>query len=499
METELKFQVPAASRAALRRAVATPTVQSTRLQAVYADTADHRLAAAGLALRLRKEGRVWKQTLKGRGDGLMQRLEHEVPLATSAGPPTLDRALHTGTAAGAALDAAIGPNAELLPLYRTDIRRLHRRVRHKGAVIELAYDCGHIFAGTHKVIVDEIEFELISGPSHVLPMFAARWAARFGLWWDVRTKSERGFRLALGLAQVPAIKAQALAYDTDASPHQAWQSMLRNSLMQALPNAAELAGGTGSAEHLHQLRVALRRLRTALGLFADWSCDADQARALQSDWRTVFTSLGAARDADVLAQTWAPQLAAAGAPAALLRPNVATADADLGQQLRGSAFSVLLLQTLTVALQGPSPQAHRPSLKSAARSIVKSAWKHARADIKDFATAPTEQRHRARRRLKRLRYALEFLAPVLKPKETRRFQRLLNAALETLGRYNDLQVAQAGFKSRTETQPEAWFAVGWLSAQQTGALQAAARSLAELRSCAVPTAPKNDEPNNSKA
>jgi triphosphatase len=74
VETELKFQVPEASRAALEKAVAAAAVQRTRLQAVYADTPDQRLAAAGLALRLRKEGRVWVQTLKGRGDGLMQRL-----------------------------------------------------------------------------------------------------------------------------------------------------------------------------------------------------------------------------------------------------------------------------------------------------------------------------------------------------------------------------------------------------------------------------------------
>ena len=62
-ETELKFQVPPARREALQRAIATATARTTRLQAVYADTADHRLAANGLALRLRKEGRVWVQTL----------------------------------------------------------------------------------------------------------------------------------------------------------------------------------------------------------------------------------------------------------------------------------------------------------------------------------------------------------------------------------------------------------------------------------------------------
>ena len=96
IETELKFQIPALSRQAVRKALATPTAVTTRLQAVYADTSARDLAAAGLALRLRKEGRVWVQTLKGRGDGLMQRLEHEVPLPVQAGVPALDAQRHAG-------------------------------------------------------------------------------------------------------------------------------------------------------------------------------------------------------------------------------------------------------------------------------------------------------------------------------------------------------------------------------------------------------------------
>ena len=71
----------------MRRAVATASARSTRLQAVYADTAQQHLAAAGLALRLRKEGRAWVQTLKGRGDGLATRLEHEVRLPPQRGVP----------------------------------------------------------------------------------------------------------------------------------------------------------------------------------------------------------------------------------------------------------------------------------------------------------------------------------------------------------------------------------------------------------------------------
>ena len=80
-EIVLKLQVPAARRGAVDAAVAgTSPAPRLRLQAAYHDTPERTLAAAGLALRLRREGRQWVQTLKGRGDGLMQRLEHEVTL-----------------------------------------------------------------------------------------------------------------------------------------------------------------------------------------------------------------------------------------------------------------------------------------------------------------------------------------------------------------------------------------------------------------------------------
>ncbi|MDP3614711.1 MAG: CYTH domain-containing protein, partial [Rubrivivax sp.] len=206
-ETELKFQVPAVQRPALLKAMATGTAVTTRLQAVYADTADRRLATAGLALRLRKEGRVWVQTLKGRGDGFMQRLEHEVRLPAQVGVPTLDAARHRETAVGQKLQALLADGAPLLPVYSTDIRRLHRQVRHAGAVVELAYDRGHIMAGDQRVVVDELELELKRGNNGALVSLAQRWARRFDLWWDVRTKSERGYRLAFDLAQVPATRA----------------------------------------------------------------------------------------------------------------------------------------------------------------------------------------------------------------------------------------------------------------------------------------------------
>jgi inorganic triphosphatase YgiF len=288
METELKFQVPADRRALLERAVATPDAQTTRLQAEYAETAAQDLARAGLALRLRKEGRVWVQTLKGRGDGLLNRLEHEVPLPPQAGVPTLDPRRHDGTPAGDRLAAALPPGAVLQSLYRTDISRLHRELRFEGAVVEVAYDRGWLLAGegaaARKLAVNEIEFELLSGPPAKLPALALRWAKQHGLCWDSRTKSERGLRLALGLKQGPAVTVHVAPRRAADAPRPAGHAALQAALTQAVANAAEIAEGLGGVEHLQALRAALRRMPEALRrMAADDDSGGDEGPANLAD------------------------------------------------------------------------------------------------------------------------------------------------------------------------------------------------------------------------
>ena len=480
MEIELKFQVPAAHRAALRRAVATASARTTRLQAVYADTAGQHLAAAGLALRLRKEGRVWVQTLKGRGDGLASRLEHEVRLPPQAGMPEIDAQRHAGTPVGAALAAALHnastEGAALQPQYRTDIARLHRRVRFGGALIELAFDSGRLLAGERTAKVCEIEFELISGPPAALPALAQRWVQRFGLWWDVRTKSERGQRLALGTDSVPAVRAQAVVWGTEPGAETVWHAALQSALAHALPNAAEIADGRSTPEHLHQLRVGLRRLRTALRELAAWGGQIDEAQALQEAWRGPFTALGAARDADVQS-AFAPQLQAAGAPPLTL--PAAPSGPDPGDTVRGPEFNALMLRSLALMLQQPAPFAQ--PLPAAARELLRPAWQRLEHDAKAFAAAPVAQQHRTRKRLKRLRYVLEFLLPLYGRKPARKLLAAVGKALQALGDLNDLQTAEAAWRTQALIDPQAWFAVGWLGARHDQSTAAAARALARLK------------------
>ncbi|MBY0365061.1 MAG: CYTH domain-containing protein, partial [Burkholderiaceae bacterium] len=98
LEIELKFLVPDAARARLAAELAGRGTPPRRvwLTAAYLDTPDLRLAQAGLAWRLRREGGRWVQALKSASRSGLERFEHEV-LRPDGRP---DPAAHAGTGPG---------------------------------------------------------------------------------------------------------------------------------------------------------------------------------------------------------------------------------------------------------------------------------------------------------------------------------------------------------------------------------------------------------------
>lgn len=496
-EIELKFQVPAARADALERAVATANATSVPLRATYFDTEDRRLAAAGLALRVRKEGRRWVQTLKGAGDGLWQRLEHEVPRQFAAGAqPLADPALHDHTPAGDALRAALGDGV-LLPIYGTEVTRTRRLLRGKGCVAELALDRGALRAGDRRWPLCELELELKSGDAAALVELAARWVQRFGLTLDVRTKAERGERLARGVRVGAAVKARPLQLAKGIGLDSALRQVVTNCLQQVLGNASDLAHESDlPPEHLHQLRVGLRRLRSVLRELGPLSQElpAHWAEALA----TLFGRLGSARDRDALAQTLLPALRKAGATE--LQLPVIEAEPAAQIALCEPSTTLLWLQLMAFAASPaamqPTPDAApaapdgstaeastepAPSFASASRKRLGSLFRRVRRDAQRFGELEDVARHRLRKRVKRLRYLSEFAATQFAGRRFRAFLKRLAPAQEALGEFNDLCVAQALFKDAAEDDPLAMFALGWLARERDDAIRRCQRELRKLR------------------
>ncbi|MGJ7510771.1 CHAD domain-containing protein [Variovorax sp. GT1P44] len=473
-EFELKFQIDPAHQAAVETAVARGRSYRTRLRARYFDTADGALAAHRIVLRLRKEGGQWVQTAKAPTSGPLERHEHNFDLpamgAREVPLPRIER--HEGTPVGELITKVLREAGHdpamvaLVALYGTDVWRTTREMRTGDALVELAFDRGEVRAGANARALCELEIELKHGSPQSMLELAQRWRNRYGLWLDTVSKSARGERLAKGIQHGSPTKAQRPALADDLTGAQIFRAVLNSCLAQILPNASEVAAGSTDAEHVHQLRVGIRRLRTALREMADLAPSIDPA------WEPAlvdaFRALGAQRDREHLLQTYQPLIEAVGGPP-VVWPAPSAGMPEPAEVASGAAFQTVLMQLVAASLpeegadddaeEGASPSAVlRKRLSDLHRKVVR--------DGRRFeALEPTAQ-HRVRKRLKRLRYLGEFVAPLFGERQASRYLKGLEPAQDALGKHNDDAVAIAAYRDAAPHDGRAWFAVGWLSARQ---------------------------------
>ena len=491
-EVELKLQVPASARAAVDAAVAGRTpARRLRLQAAYVDTPDAALARASLALRVRREGRDWVQTLKGAGDDALTRFEHNVRVVARATgePPSADPALHRGTAVGDRLLALLGHEgaAALGVRYRTDVLRRVRTLRSGGAAIELAFDTGAIRAGDDMTWpLCELELELVNGgadPAALIEL-ARSWTRRHALWLDTRSKAERGELLACGTRVAPARTARPVALTREMSAHTAWRAVRHECVGHVAANASQLASGEYGDEHVHQLRVGLRRLRSAWQLFDFMPSDP----ALVEAASTLFRGLGKARDQAVATVAFTAELDHAFERVGLVGRDQApvssasrdSAAADPCTLVRGEPSQMLLLSLIAASLDPDGAidagLADEPLAERLVRRLKR--WhKRAATDALRFAELDDAQRHRLRKHIKRLRYAIEFSAGLFERKQVKRYLKPLRELQERLGAISDVVVAIDALRSAPERQARDWFTIGWLSAHRGALIDQAGAAL----------------------
>jgi inorganic triphosphatase YgiF len=478
IELELKLAVPEGSeQAVLTRVDHRGAATHTHLEAVYHDTPDHRLAAAGIGWRVRREDGRWVQTLKAQrddgGDGL-GREEHNV-VVRGRRRPEPDEIRHAGTPAGERLQALLAELPERpTERFRTDVHRLSRRTRVTGGTVELAFDRGRITAGDRSVQVRELEIELVSGRPHAVISAARGWVQRHGLWIETATKSHRGTMLADGAALAEHVRTPVPRLRPDMSVDAAVREMMRACLVQIMGNASAVAGGMGDDEHVHQARIGIRKLRTVLGVFGRHTDTLDPS--WQPRLAEVFGVLGAGRDRTVVLAQWADALRAAGAPPITQPPTDA---ADPGEVFRGTAFNLLLLELLD-HVHGTPVHGDDDLVQVVSRELSR-LRRRGLSKPRAFPSLDEEAQHDVRKRVKRLRYVAELTASLYPAKATRRYVRSLAPAQEVLGTLNDLGVAIELYREVVPTDSSAWFAVGWLTSRRAAVVK---RCVAPLRDAA---------------
>ncbi|MDY0013584.1 MAG: CHAD domain-containing protein [Rhodocyclaceae bacterium] len=473
-EIELKLALPPRAVAALGRhplfAGAPAVGPRQTLINTYFDTPDLLLKGQRIALRTRRQGRHWLQTVKGGGDyagGLSHRPEWEHPYHGQFDFSPVD---------APALRALLEHQApRLTPLFTTHFRRETRRhAPRPGVEILLMLDQGRVEAAGRHARLCELELELVQGGVADLFELAQALAADLPLAPEDLSKAQRGYQLFLDqpLQPMKALPSRIAATD---EPLAAFRSLALDCVRQWQANA-NAAATSPDPELIHQIRVALRRLRSLLRLMAPClppGFVAEWAPRLAAE----ATRLGDARDLDVLLTTiLAPVEGASTPPAGLprLRQQAEThrqqahrqARTALVQGLHGRA--ILAFMAALHALP-PTPADGLP-LDTLARQRLAQLARRARKRAKVARREPRPERlHALRIALKRMRYGMEFFLPLLPAKATERFLARLATAQDQLGYLNDLTQAQRHFQAwsgpRVELREAAGFVAGWHAPQ----------------------------------
>jgi inorganic triphosphatase YgiF len=437
--------------------------RSERQLSVYFDTPDLRLRNNGYVLRVRAIGERFVQTLKSldSGAGLFDRGEWEWEV--DAPEPDL-RCLADTPMGMLRID-------RLDPVMRSDIDRTIYRVDQAGSEVELDIDQGLICAGQREIPVSELEVELISGKANAAVELARRVSAQIPVKLSVMSKAERGFALAEGKLSQP-MKAEPIALRLGMKVAEAFE-IIASACLRHFRLNEPLVIESRNAEALHQARVAMRRLRSALSLFRPVVADREFQR-IHEELRWFTAELGDARNFDVYLDR----------DLSIDQRRFVQARREQAYDLAIAAmnsrrFRQLMLDLVGWASVGKWRRKRKASkgLASFMNRRISQLWSKVIAS-KKLSMLDDQARHRLRIRIKKLRYALEFGNALYRRKGRRKkkFMKTLKLLQRALGDLHD------GVVCRSLVTLNSWMAAPNPSADGEGRLvQDADRALHRLR------------------
>ena len=471
LEVELKFQIPLSYQKQIYQFFLSKNARPISLYAKYYDTLERHLAEQKISLRQRLENTHWIQTLKAPSGHHLERFELETDLGELDNPALDLKIYRSNPQAKKLLQQVLGKQAKnLITQFETDVERLVYVVDYNRAEIEVSLDRGEIRHDDQTLAIYEIEFELKQGSIQDLIKFIQPWVKQYHLWLDVRSKAQRGNLLAQDLTMSPAQFASPLQLKQKDSTDCALKQIVNNALQHLLPNATAIVAEQYNSEHVHQTRVAIRRLRSALRVFGDWSTDADPE--WQEQLRTLFRQLGSTRDRDALSEGLLPRLQQAGAPFVQLPDAPEDNSIPIEESLR-SLESVNLILALLQFVHQPCATKQKTQLEKDIAKKLQKLHQQICKDADHFLELDIESQHRTRKRVKRLRYCIEFIASLYPRKKIKNYLKDLKPAQESLGQFNDLNVAEAMFQDLVKRKQKVWFILGWIANEKKYILEQA--------------------------
>jgi triphosphatase len=347
-------------------------------------------------------------------------------------------------------------------------------------------------AGRHSSPLCEVELELKRGESAELFKLARALGQEVPVQLAVKSKAEHGYALLAG-EEPAAVKATPVALASDSTGQAAFAVIARACLHQLVANRPAMQNG--DPEGLHQMRVALRRMRAAMSLFSDMLADP-QTDAMKHELKWIAAELGPARELDVFVKS-VVKPAADGKPNGPgmdvlnkeLRQKRENAFARAQAAIQSARFRSLVLATAEWIESGDWTRnnddlaralCQRPIAAVAAGELRRRRKKILQRGARLNEIDP-QRRHKLRIQAKKLRYASEFFVGAFRGKRAARRRKDFVAALaqlqDALGDLNDIAVHEAlteriideqtaGDKRRRRGRAKKAFAAGRLSGRE---------------------------------
>jgi len=477
-----------------------------KLYNIYYDTNELALMHQGIAVRERKILRKLLLTLKmnhSNTAGLSSRSEWEAPTVQGQ----FDFQTLVDDPAIAQKMTLLAP--QLIPVFTTDFTRRSWEIVFRGAKIEVAIDQGQIVTRRDGQLyaqeISEVELELKEGNPVTLFGLARVLSRRVRLHPSADSKAARGYQLFQNYVPSP-LKPPALTIDPKASPLETFERVCLECLSHLQVNDVGIVRDDDD-EYIHQARVAMRRIRSAIKLFSP-VLPMSFVNQWNGVWRDLANELGDARNWDVFSHELLPQLKEAFVQnkdieqlEIFAQEQRSKAHAHAVAIFGSRAYSVKLISFAEAVM---TLETH-PEVKNRQKMILESQSTPEpiiAEDTQQFATRLLKRRHRRfmkevlvpnrnleqshqlRLDLKKLRYSFDFFMELYPRRRISRYMKSLARAQELLGKMNDLATAETLLAQRNLGTID--IAQAWVMGRQSGYLSMMPKVLSGLSDLKAP-------------
>jgi CHAD domain-containing protein len=344
---------------------------------------------------------------------------------------------------------------------------------------QLTIESSDILAAGRSAVLCEAELALLAGEPGVLFDLAHILFPAGGLTFSTLSKVARGHLLAeQGGIDPPLVptNAKAIPLRGDASVEMAAHDILRDCLDHIFTNVA-VVEALDDSEGPHQLRVGLRRLRSAFSIFSAALTNAEMAR-LSQEARWLGQEAGRLRDRDVMVTEIVRREADRHPEESGLRELGGVLEADkaaLRERLRQiikdrrcQAFLIDLARFVHIRgwlnpLDLGQTERLAIPISDHAMATLRKRWKKTVKHARKFDTLDDEQRHELRKELKKLRYAVEFFESLFPAMRVGPFLKRLKKLQNVFGELNDAAMAKATLRDGSlALPPSLGHATGWI-------------------------------------